>query len=113
MSLQLLQNPTMAITRKLVLLATQGRAYRSPEKYHWVFQIEWLLEGRGGQPLAHAPRVEHWLLRNGALYIADDKKVSHFYSLILVILHFSVLSGIALFLLDHSGFTVVKVISFR
>ena len=56
--------------------------------------------------------MAHWLLRNGALQIVDDKKVSHFYSLILVILYFFVLSGIALFLLDQSGFTVVKVVSF-
>ena len=39
--------------------------------------------------------------------IVDDKKVSYFYSLISVILYFFVLSGIALFLLDQSDFTVV------
>ena len=62
--------------------------------------------------MAHAPRVTHWLLRNGALHIVDDKKRDHFYSLILLILYFFVLSGIALFLLDQNGFTVVKVVSF-
>jgi len=47
--------------------------------------------------------------RSGALNPCDDKKVSHSYSLILVILFFlDAVSGNAMFLLDQSGFTVVK-----
>ena len=29
--------------------------------------------GRGGQPVAHAPYVAHWLLKSGALHFCDDK----------------------------------------
>ena len=54
--------------------------------------------------------MAHLLLRNGALHIVADKKVSQFYSLLLVILYFFVLSGIALFLLDKSGLTVVMLL---
>ena len=43
------------------------------------------------------PEVAHWPLKNGALHIVDDKKVSHFYSLVLAILYFFIPSGIALF----------------
>ena len=28
---------------------------------------------RGGQPVAHAPYVAHWLLKSGALQLSDDK----------------------------------------
>ena len=28
---------------------------------------------RGGQPVAHAPYVAHWLLQSGALHLFDDK----------------------------------------
>ena len=28
---------------------------------------------RGGQPVAHAPYVAHWLLRSGALHLFDNK----------------------------------------
>ena len=28
---------------------------------------------RGGQPVAHAPYVAHWLLKSGALHLFDDK----------------------------------------
>ena len=56
--------------------------------------------------------MAHWLLRDDALHIVDDEKVSQFYSLTSVILYYFVLSGIALFLLDQSNFTIVKVVSF-
>jgi len=49
------------------------------------------------------------MLRSGALHPFDDKKVRHSYSLILVILFFlDAVSSNAMFLLDQSGFTVVK-----
>ena len=64
------------------------------------------------QPVAYAPRVVHWLLRNGALHIVADKGVRHFHSLIVVILYVIVPSGIALFLFDQPAFTVVEVVSF-
>jgi len=45
------------------------------------FILEWPL-------VAHAPYVAHWMLRSGALHPFVDQKVSHSYSLILVILFF-------------------------
>jgi len=59
--------------------------------------------------MAHAPLVEYGMLQSGALHPFDDKKVGHSYSLISVIVFFlHVLSSNAMFLLDESGFTVVK-----
>jgi len=52
------------------------------------------------------------MLRSGRLHPFDDNKVSHCYSLILVILFFvDALSSNAVFLSDQSSFTVVKNIS--
>jgi len=52
------------------------------------------------------------MLGSGALHPFDDNKISHSYSLILVILFFlHVLSSNAMFLLDQFGFRVVKNIS--
>jgi len=49
------------------------------------------------------------MLRSDALHPFDDKKVSHFCSLILVIIFFlDALSSNAMFLSDQSGFTVVN-----
>jgi len=48
--------------------------------------------------------------RSDALHPFDDKTVSHSYSLILVILFFlDALSSSAMFLLDQSGFTLIKI----
>ena len=49
--------------------------------------------------------MAHWLLKSGALHLFDDKKASHFYSLILVILYF-LASFVELlsFFFDQSGF---------
>ena len=54
--------------------------------------------------------MAHWMLRSGTLHPFDNKKVSHFYSLILVILFFlDAISSNAMLLLDQSGFTVIKI----
>jgi len=61
---------------------------------------------KDGQPVAQ------WMLRSGAFHPFDDKKVTHSCSLILVILFFlDALSSNAMFVIDQSGFTVVKNIS--
>ena len=55
--------------------------------------------------------MAHRMLRNDALHIVDDKKVRHFYSLILGIIYFLPFLEL-LFLVDQSEFTVVKMVSF-
>ena len=47
---------------------------------------------RGGQPVAHAPYVAHWLLKSGALHLFDDKQLllTNFFFLFALHRYFSV-----------------------